>query len=454
MAYTKADIIAAAAAASTAAAAAVAAAGKASAATALVVTIVNAVLAAPPPLPPVLPPPPVASPPPPPVAVSSYYTAVRNFYVATAGSDTAGDGSPSKPWATLQGADSSGTLRAGDVVNVSPGIYKITSQTGLAHGGSTNSPIGYVVYRSSTLHGAKLLATATLYNMLVPTGNYMIIDGFEIDGGNAGLTANPVTQGAGIEGDGHHFMALNNHVHHCGGGGIGANYQDWYTFDGNIVHDCAAFNGYQCSGLSIYEPAAVTYTASTADLAAAYHILVLNNVCYANGEWYVPGNHTDGNGIILDDFKLVQGGNARVPKNTVYPFMSLIRGNLCHDNGGRGIHVFSSVGVNVDRNIAFNNVLDTLINGTWRGDLSNALSDNCTWSNNQAMTTSVPGSPWLQYQSAVLDAGGNKNVTWTNNATLDTRTGKRSFVIDDATRNASFAAGNPLGVPLSVPAVS
>jgi hypothetical protein len=86
--------------------------------------------------------------------------------------------------------------------------------------------------------------------------------------------------------------------------------------------------------------------------------------------------------------------------------------------------------------------------GTWRGELSNAGSDNCTWTNNRATTTSVPSSSVLQNQAAVFDVGSNSNITWTNNATFDTRTGARSFTIDDAGRNASFAANNPLGGPL------
>ncbi|MGB8843574.1 MAG: Ig-like domain-containing protein [Aliidongia sp.] len=383
---------------------------------------------------------PAPSPSPSPTASPSY-SCLRNWFVATTGSDSAGGTSTATPWKTLAHADASGLLQAGDCVNVANGTYPVQSSIFLNHGGQANSPTGYVVYRSTNLHGAKIVATATgMQDVIDAEGDYMIVDGFEIDGGNLGLTASPVTNGSGLIGWGHHFQALNNLIHDCGGEGIGALFKDWYWIIGNTTYNNAHFNGFQMSGISIYEPRAVSFTPTSADTSATYHIIVENNVSHDNAETFVAGSHTDGNGIILDDFQNTQSGL------TAYPFKSLVQGNTSYNNGARGIHLFFTDGVTVNANVVQNNNLDTNLAGTWRGELSNAVGNNNTWTNNQAIATSVP-SDIRQFNTAVLDghiSTETVNVVWTNNANLDTRTGGKSFQIDNPTRDAAFPANNPL----------
>ena len=382
--------------------------------------------------------PPVSTPP----ATTTSYSCVRNFYVAQNGSDNAAGTTSTAPWLTLQHANNSGQLKAGDCVNVAPGTYSVSNTVSLNHGGNANSATGYVVYRSTTAKGAKIKATArNMQDVVDAQADYMIIDGFEIDGGNLGLTSNPITNGSGLVGTGHHFQALNNLIHDCGGEGIGAMYKDWYWIVGNTTYNNAHFNGYQMSGISIYEPRAVSYTATSADTSATYHIIVKNNVTHDNGEWYVSGAHTDGNGIILDDFRNSQSGLA------AYPYKSLVQSNTSYNNGARGVHLFFTDNTTVDSNIAYNNNLDTGINGTWRGELSNAFGTNNVWTNNQGSATSVTTDD-RSYNTAVLDGGGNANVTWTGNANFDTRTGGKSYQIDNSSRAAAFPAANPLGKKL------
>ena len=383
--------------------------------------------------------PPVTTPP----TTTASYTCVRNWYVAQNGSDSAAGTTASVPWKTLQHANDSNQLKAGDCVNVAAGTYLVSNTVYLNHGGNANSATGYVVYRSSTPQGAKIKAAAqNMQDVVDAQADYMIIDGFEIDGGNLGLTSNPFTNGSGLVGTGHHFQALNNLVHDCGGEGIGAVYKDWYWIVGNTTYNNAHFNGYQMSGISIYEPRAVSYTATSADTSATYHIIVQNNVSHDNGEWDVAGSHTDGNGIILDDFRNSQSGMA------AYPYKSLVQGNTAYNNGARGVHLFFTDNTTVDSNIAYNNNLDANIIGTWRGELSNAFGTNNVWTNNQASATSVPTNAQLMYNTAVLDGGGNAKVTWTGNANFDTRTAGKSYQIDNATTATSFPAANPLGKAL------
>jgi hypothetical protein len=404
----------------------------------VVVTISGAAPVSPP-----TPPPPTPPPPTPPAPTSATnYVCLRNWFVAANGSDSAGGTTTATPWLTLQHADNSGLLRAGDCVNVAPGVYAVQATIDLYNGGNANSPTGYVVYRSSSLQGAQLEASGrNIYDVVDLMGNYMILDGFEINGGNLGLKTAPVTTGSGLVGWGHHFEALNNLIHDCGGEGVAALYKDWYWIVGNTLYNNAHFNGYQMSGVSIYEPRAVTFTPTAADTAAAYHIIVENNVSHDNAELFVAGAHTDGNGIILDDFQNTQSGDAP------YPYNSLVQGNVSYNNGARGVHLFFTNNVTLDGNVAYNNNLDTAIDGTWRGELSNAFGSNNSWTNNQAAATSVP-SDIRQYNTAILDGHSGPvtvNVTWENNANLDTRTGGKSYQIDNPARDAAFPLANPLG---------
>jgi hypothetical protein len=403
-----------------------------------VVVTISGVASAAPPAPP--PPPPTA--PPPGSTSATSYVCLRNWYVAPNGSDNASGTTVSTPWATLQHADNTGALRAGDCVNVAPGTYPVRATITLGTGGNANAPDGYVVYRSTGFQGAKLKATGqNVYDVVDLMGDYMIFDGFEIDGGDLGLTTAPVTVGSGLVGWGHHFEALNNLVHDCGGEGVAALYKDWYWIIGNTAYNNAHFNGYQMSGISIYEARAVTFTPTAADNDAAYHIIVENNVSHDNSELFVPGAHTDGNGIILDDFQNTQSGDAP------YPYNSLVQGNTTYNNGARGVHLFFTNNVTVNNNTAYNDNLDTAIDGTWRGELSNAFGSNNSWTNNLGAATSVP-SDIRSYNTAVLDGHSGPvtvNVTWQNNANLDTRTGGKSYQIDNPARDAAFPLDNPLG---------
>jgi parallel beta-helix repeat protein len=387
----------------------------------------------------------VTPPPPATPATSASYSCVRNWYISPTGNDSASGISTSAPWKTLAHADASGLLMAGDCVNLASGTYGVNSTVYFEHGGNANSATGYVVYRSSTPHGAVIQAVGdNMYDLLNAQANYMIFDGLEINGGNAGRTSSPITSGHCLEADGHHFQALNNVIHDCGGAAISAVYKDWYWIEGNTVYNNAFFNTYQASGISIYEPRAVSFTATPADTSATYHITIANNTAYSNGEWYVSGAHSDGNGIILDDFQNTQSGDA------AYPYQSLVQGNTAYSNGARGIHLFYSDHVTVTGNIAYNNNSDTAIDAAWRGELSNACGNNNTWSNNQASATSVT-TDIRKYNTAVLDGHVNTatvGVTWSGNANLDTRTGGKSYQIDNTARDSAFPAANPLGKAL------
>jgi parallel beta-helix repeat protein len=409
--------------------------------------------------------------------ISPFYSCIDNFYVSPTGSDT-NDGSLSAPWQTLGFASStSAGVAAGDCVNFEDGIYSITEEAIIAAGGNLNTPTGYVTYRALNFRQAKFLVTTPLgpinEDIIHNSVPYVIFDGFEIDGGNEGISDpnSALTLGNCVSlVNTHHVMVLNSITHDCGASGVSGIFGEWYTINNNIVFNNSFFNTNQTSGISIFEPNLTSYTPTSADMNAIYTIVVQNNTVYNNWEQFVPGSHTDGNGIIMDDFDNSQGLNPNIDQSIIYQNSTLVQGNIVHGNGGKGIHLFSSQNVTVDSNEVYGNNFD-LANPTTeqRGELSNIgagndvgplcpvivsatqpddSSSNNIWTHNRATTTnSAPTGPLLQ-NVAVGDTCQNLNVTWIGNATFDTRTGAISFDIDTPSRASTFPANNPLGGPL------
>ena len=89
-----------------------------------------------------------------------------------------------------------------------------------------------------------------------------------------------------------------------------------------------------------------------------------NNVSHDN--LTKTGNHTDGNGIIIDDFQSTQTSGFQN-----YTFPTLVDGNVVYNNGGKGIAVHWSDNVTIRNNTAYHNNTDNKNTGTWRGELSN-----------------------------------------------------------------------------------
>ncbi|HWA01463.1 MAG TPA: right-handed parallel beta-helix repeat-containing protein [Caulobacterales bacterium] len=356
------------------------------------------------------------------------YECVRNFYVDpnrgaawTAYAD--GGGSPGEPWKSMQDANDAQAngapvLRAGDCVNLAPGLYTQTATITLTRGGDANATNGYVVYRASTPRTAHLLAARKFYAMIDVKTAYVIIDGLEIDGNNATNDG----EGLAVSGDArhHHVVIENSIIHGNGGGGVQMNDSEYFWVVRNLIYRNAATNTYQESGVSIYQPqAAADFTATPADAALAFHIVIAGNVSRDNIERIPcgehPGCHTDGNGIIIDKTLNVdrEGG-------APYAGRTLVVANAAFGNGGAGVHVFLSEHVTLANNTAFNNHLDLQNSGAWRGELSNVDSNDILWVNN--IGWAQPGQDGVtQNNSAVLVANtpghATQNVTWTNNMT-------------------------------------
>ncbi|MGC9449587.1 cadherin-like domain-containing protein [Cereibacter johrii] len=339
---------------------------------------------------------------------------MTTYYVATNGNNN-GNGSSGSPWASINFAMSQ-DLRPGDEVVVRAGTYR--ESVTIAHGGSA---AGDVTLRSEVEGGALIRPPAGAWNGIYVWDSYVTIDGFDIGG----------APGDGIEGnDVHHITVRNNTVHGSGESGIQFNWSEFLKIEGNTTYDNAKSGWF--SGISVYENRNISGDTTT----EGYRTIIRNNVSYDNVT--SGGAHTDGNGIIIDDF---QNGQTTGHPNYTYP--TLVENNLVYDNGGKGIAVHWSDNVTVRNNTAYHNNQDNANDGTWRGELSNQDSNNTIWVNNIAVADPSVNSN----NTAIGFYGSNKGVVWANNLTYNGRAGDASLKLEGGNNPAPTAAnGNLLGV--------
>ncbi|MCL2659222.1 MAG: fibronectin type III domain-containing protein, partial [Acidobacteriaceae bacterium] len=358
------------------------------------------------------------------------YTCVRDWYVDPNGSDSNDGTTPATAFATINKADSDNKIQPGDCVNLAPGMYHLNDSVYLTMGGNDNSPTGYVVYRSTVPQQAHLImdtkigTTPFAVASMVVVKDYMIFDGIEFDGNNDNVTGSCV-QSPGAQ---HHIVVENNIIHGCGSGGTGVT-GDYHWYINNVVYDNAHSDYYyEGSGIDIYYAGSVTgwipgFQPNDADLymtnvVKAHMIIAFNTVydnyiastgCPANGCGTNGGTtHTDGNGIILDDWNHTQGDN------NVYTGGALVIGNIMYNNGGAGLEIYESTNVVAANNSAYNNYTDPEIGGANRGEIACGPCMNSTIINNA--TFSVVGSaPPLSYNSSFYYNSGSSGTVYTTN---------------------------------------
>jgi parallel beta-helix repeat protein len=383
-----------------------------------------------------------------------FYTCVRNFYVSTTGND-ANAGTLASPWRTIQNADST-ARQPGDCINVAPGTYNDTVT--IEHGGNAPTAIGYVAYRCQTLDGCHILAPGAGHLWgFANAGNYVVVDGFELDGNNALQTdgiadacidTDDFTYGGGNSSyqagaAAHHIWVLNNIIHHCNLAGISLSGKEWYYSIHNTVYHNAWTSGFQGSGIGYVVVQCIEaggkncYTSGIAGIPASGYSYVPsgNDVTFNPPAGYDPfhnvvawndvydnriasynsigcGNHTDGNGIIMDTFQ-------DMFTNTLdYPYQTLVMYNTSHGNGGRGIHVFITSNTTVANNTVYGNGTDNCIPAVALGDLSQQGGANNVWVDNIAQTVQSPANSKCQYcggSNAPLATGNVGSVVDLNN---------------------------------------
>ena len=275
---------------------------------------------------------------------------VSHLYVATTGLDT-NAGTDARPFATIARAAQAAT--PGTIVHVAPGTYEGGFKT-LTSGSITKG--GRITYQSTKRWGAKLVPLTEPARANSPVawdnrGNYVDIDGFDIDGrGYQG----GIQWSTGIYNGGSHDAILHNHVHHiatnipctsAGGSGIGVDsYYRGVKSDviGNSVHDIGPAGCRFVHGIYINTPGTVRNNIVYRIAAAGIHlwhdatnVIIVNNTVTASntgivvgaGDFYYtrgPNDHTDVMNNIVYDNKIgiceqgATGKNNRYRNNLVY----------------------------------------------------------------------------------------------------------------------------------------
>lgn len=273
---------------------------------------------------------------------SSYAT---DYFVRMDGSDknTGTSNTVEGAWQTMDYALSQ--LKAGDHLFVGDGTY-VTKGLSLENIHGTPEKIT----RISAIHTWKAVLTEKTTPerdaavLKISNCSYVEIDGFEVyDEVDTGV-------GIAVRDSSHHVTVKNCYIHDCGCNGIASRTSDYLIFENNVVRDNAKRNKWNCSGLTIWHP--IEY-----DQEPGYHIIVRKNVAFEN-ECDLPftplgfKNPTDGNGIIIDDFRNTQGGG----QEGGYKAKVLVENNLSFNNGGRGINVYESDNVTVRNNTTYHNL--------------------------------------------------------------------------------------------------
>jgi hypothetical protein len=252
-----------------------------------------------------------------------------------------------------------------------------------------------------------------------------MVDGFDLQDTSTGsaFTAGTNTLSGGKVIVYHHIAAIRNIAHDSGGAGLGALHADYVRFEGNVVHDNATRSDYGDSGIDLWEMQA-------SDTLPGFHIVIRNNLSYANIESGIPAAlQTDGEGIILDSFDYADPMYGTTP----YAQESLVENNVIWKNGGRGIE---ASGAQPTSHVTIRN--NTLFDDNTQAQEYGG-AEIVSWGNGNAITNNIvilgpdaqDGSAANQTTVAIADRCGPSSAgvsitggsTWANNVVATRKTG-------------------------------
>lgn len=320
------------------------------------------------------------------------HISAATYYVSPAGNNNNNGLTPATAFQTLQFA--SNITAPGDTVFAMAGTYtNLVHATNVLSIYNSGTSTNWIVYKNFPGDTPVIKIYDQWCGIAVQGSDYIIIDGFSVIGNNDSITLayalsqkdslnNPSTSGNGIGiGDQygnpsnkpHHIIVRNCEVSKCGGGGIFAYPGDYITIENNIVSECAWYSPYGNTAITLFQ-------LYNSDTTTAIKNFITGNTCYRNEE-YIPvhysGAVSDGNGISIDDSRNTQNGSAM----GAYVGKTYIANNLVFDNGGRGIHCYSSDNVIVVNNTCYKNCQSPSIQD---GELTAYSADSIWFINNIA----------------------------------------------------------------------
>ena len=310
------------------------------------------------------------------VLTAASVSAQRTIYVSPDG-DQGNDGlSRLTPAPTI--TRGSALARPGDTVIVMPGTYARETPTvdwdevGIARSGR---PGEYITIRGERDAAGRrpLIVSTQLQALSCFEKSYLIIEGLELTIGEEddqglvaafgtpqyqqfwGYSAEEAWNGrVGIAlNNAHHIIARDLYIHDFPGNGVQSGGADAILIEDVTVEHCGYGAPNANSGISFYQPR--DRGQGNVDDYPDYGIVIRGcetryNTNLRNFVDWSDDNLTDGNGIILDDFRRSQSTN---PVN--YPKRTLVLQNVSYGNGGPGINVFESDRIDIYHNSTFDN---------------------------------------------------------------------------------------------------
>jgi hypothetical protein len=364
--------------------------------------------------------------------LASQLTNAKNYYVSPTGSDTNNGISKTTPWKTIQKA--ANLTLPGDSVFLMSGTWNTTSSIlSIKRSGSAEA---WIVYKAMKDNSPRLKVSGSVWETVLISANYIVFDGIELEGNlqnlkladaeaseaeaEAGGTNwskyaiynnSGITLGGNNSTGNHHMVIRNCKIHDFPGGGIGGIKSDYVTAENNVIYNVNWYSMYASSAISLWH----TYNS---DMETGYKNFVRGNTCYNSKtlvKWISCKCLSDGNGIIIDDNRMTQDGSIGIP----YVGRTLVENNICFNNGGSGIHAYSSDHVDIINNTTFNNGLIVNYPEIFQGDAADGIvMNNIMYAKNGGKVNSNNNIKNVVYDYNIY-FNGNASVMGTHDKLID-----------------------------------
>jgi hypothetical protein len=271
----------------------------------------------------------------------------HSYHVAPSGSDL-GDGSPTRPWRSIQRA--ADAVKPGDSVNVLPGDYH--ESVSIRRGGTESARIRFV---STTRWGARIRYSGPGWHIIQVQASYVDVEGFDVsDPDRTG--ASRVHQGIYVgrkSADTTGVRILGNHVHgvRAAGcedtnGGAGINDTGLYNaITNNYVHHIGLLTD---TGCNLVHGIYISDTGSRVE----------NNIVHNNQGCGIHAYHQPRDAVIVNNLSF-HNGTCGLVVGGAKGFMArgiLVANNILYDNLRFGVYENgSAVGNTFRNNLVFRN---------------------------------------------------------------------------------------------------
>lgn len=280
----------------------------------------------------------------------------KTYHVDPSGSDTEGDGSLSKPWASIVFAAT--RISAGDTVLINPGTY--AGGVYLGTGGSAMAPVTFQANGSGVIIEGSGGERDAFY---IEASHFVVVDG---------LTIRNATR-AGLR------ISLSNHitVRNC----IFANNGRWGLFtdfsDYTMVEHCESYGAVLEHGI---------YISNSSDYPTIRgNRLHHNHSCglHMNGDISMGGDGIISYGVVEANIIYENGSGGGSAINMDGVTHTMIRNNLLYSNHASGISIYQiDGGSGSHHNQVLNNTILIASDGRWAINITDTVDTNNRLVNN------------------------------------------------------------------------